>query len=1593
MAELSKAIARLMEEKKQASEPRAEKRREAERGPSDFELFAARLLERAPRDFLDRYGVERVEALSRAAFDFFAAPGPRPRVRVYDPSYERDGWDAPVTVVETLLGDRPFVVDTVRLALDRYAPLLFLHPIVACERDSQGRLVRVVSEEAEAPRDSFLHVEIERLSSDEERKSLEAEIRERLADLVLVTDDYQAMRQTLSRIGEELRSPTATWPGPPPAPEVAAFLEWLDEGNFVFLGYRRYSTENGVVRAELESGLGLLRKPRSRFAQPTRLDSLPPPLRRRIETAAPFLVTKTNSESPVHRAARMDYVGVRSFAPSGACAGEHRILGLFTSRALAQEAAEVPVLRRKLALLLAEERLLPGSHDHKAFVALFQSIPKEIALALDADALRSQIRCIQAAERSDDLWLTAHPDGLQRGVFFLVILPRERFSAELARRTERKIVERLGGSVLDRHLVLDESPQARIHLYVAAPPEALEAVRPETLRLELRELLRTWEDELEEALVRTSEASRARSLARKYSSVFTPEYKATTPPELAARDVERFEKLERSREPQVALVEQEESSTTLLRLYLAGTRLVLSDFLPVLENLGLRVFDQDSIDLRAPDGTTIGLHAFDVLRRDGRKLGESAGPRLGEALLAHFRGRLLHDRLNTLVTEADLRWEQVTLLRAYAAHLSQTGAASFSTCVDVLTRYPECAKALWRYFEAKFDPSDPRSARERTTDVLPPLEDAFRKALDAVETARDDRVLRCLFATVEATVRTNFFARASEGVVAFKLDARNLAHLPRPRPYYEAFVYGPHVEGVHLRAARVARGGIRHTDRTDDYRTEILGLMKTQVAKNAVIVPSGAKGGFLVRRRDASAAEVVAAYRTFLDCLLDLVDNVVKGRVVPGPGVHYDGSDTYLVVAADKGTAAFSDIANEVARARGFWLGDAFASGGSRGYDHKKLGITARGAWECVRRHFREAGIDADREPIRVVGIGDMSGDVFGNGMLLSRHLRLVAAFDHRHVFLDPEGDPATAYDERARLFRLPRSSWADYDPAKLGPGGGVFPRTAKRVPLSPEVRAALGVEETSLSGEELVRAVLRADVDLLWNGGIGTYVKASSETHADAGDPANDSVRVDANQVRAKVVGEGGNLGFTQSARVEYALGGGRINTDAIDNAGGVTLSDHEVNIKIALAPAVESGRLDEPARDRLLAEITEDVVRRVLRQNVRQSLALGLEQSRSRKKLGDFLEWIHELEALGELDRAAERLPDRDTLRRRRADFLGLTRPELAVLLARTKLHFQHRILESTLPDDPALEGLLYGYFPERVVRTDRAAVRQHRLRREIVTVELANRLVDFCGTTFVLRVARDTGREELAVVRAWAAACALVDVHALWDHLLELSVPLPVATEEGTFLRIEAALERAVKWFLQTQDTSEPLGPLLERLAPSVDALFGTLARFLPRDPGREIEATAKELEALGCARDLAERTAKLPRLAEVLEIGQLASEEGVDLEIAARTYYATDAVVDFEWIREALGSLPGEDRWERRAAEGLLEGLMYARRALAREVLGEDAEGVEDKLRAFVEKHRRQADVVAKLSNDIRSAPRRTLAGFVVLMREIGRLLGR
>ena len=1306
-------------------------------------VFSRMMLRRLGEEDLTSRGVQQLLGIVRSAFAFVDGRGNHPAaVRVFVPTIDHDGYVVPGTVIETNTDDSPFLVDSVteELAARNLGVRLIVHPMIGTVRAEDGHLERVMAGRDAAHRESLMHFELDRRLNEQDRGDLERRIRAILHDVRLVVRDFEPMQERVHHMGEIARQATAVYT-PPEIGETVDFVEWLLQLNFVLLGYREYRMADGpegrTIQAVPGSGLGILADvSSSAFSDATPLNSLDPDVRRRIEEGELLVITKTKAYSTVHRRARMDYVGVRIVSPEGQVVGEARLIGLFTSKAYMERAAETPLLHHKLEQIIAAEDLIPGSHDYKQVIELFESFPRDELFQAPTEELRALVVGLLQLEKHGGIRVLLRKDLYGRQVSIVVALPREKFSATLRKRLQEMFRERFSGSSVDYHLSLGETESARIFFTVHIETGVqIPEIPYEELEEEVERLARTWDDDLLDNLTEILGPERGPALAARYGPRFPDYYKTTeTDWNQVAMDVVSLEQLASDADGFVIGIANENVGERLTRvkLYKTGGKVDLSAFMPLLESLGLRAVEEIPIALHG-DGRTY-VHDFGVLDARGAVLDlDDEADLVREALSAMWRGDAEVDSLNRLVIFAGLSWRQVHILRAYRKYRMRVSTRFTEEYRnDALAENPHIARRLAELFEMKFDPV--RQAPAADADAI---RQQIKEDLRSVASLDQDQIVRSLLGTIESTVRTNAYL-PERPALAFKLRSADVPEMPKPFPLYEIFVYSSQMEAIHLRGGLVSRGGIRWSDRKEDYRTEVLGLMKAQRVKNAVIVPDGSKGGFILKRSTSSPAElkqeVVTQYVTFMNGLLDITDNLVRGEVTHPEGVRVlDGDDPYLVVAADKGTAAYSDTANRVSEDYGFWLGDAFASGGSSGYDHKALGITARGAWESVKRHFRELGVDVLRDPFTCVGIGDMSGDVFGNGMLYSQTTGLLAAFDHRNVFLDPEPDAAVSFAERRRLYLLPGSSWNDYDRTLLSPGGDVFDRRAKAVVPSKEARVSLAIPDDvaeEMTPDELIRWILQAPVDLLWNGGIGTYVKSSREVHADAGDRTNNSVRVSGSQVRARVVGEGGNLGFTQRGRIEYAVSGGRINTDFIDNSAGVDTSDHEVNWKILLGLAMQRGELTLDARNELLQDCAPDVVQHVLYDNYLQAQILSQEDEVSTQRIEAYEDLMVQLEADGELERAVEFLPTTEDMLERRAAGHGMTRPELAVLLAYAKRQVFKELVTSDLPDSDYLAADLDRYFPPKIVERFGHLLAEHPLKREIIATIAVQRCRELPG-----------------------------------------------------------------------------------------------------------------------------------------------------------------------------------------------------------------------------------------------------------------------
>lgn len=1534
-----------------------------------FEPFLTHYYEQADaedvlsRSVADLYGA----AMAHWQFARKFSPG-SVRVRVYNPNLEEHGWHSEHTVIEIVNDDMPFLVDSVTMEVNRLGLSLHaaMHPVFRVTREAGGQIAHVQpgSEPGNGTLDgsrleSYIHLEVDRRTEAARLEELTAGLTKALGDVRAAVEDWPQMMEMARRTAIELvareKTASAAEIEPGEVAEAKAFIEWMVDDHFTFLGCRDYQAEmrDGAyfLHGVEGSGLGILREALRDGATPD-VTRMPAGVQHVVDSPSPIFVTKANSRATVHRPGYLDYLGVKLFDAAGNLCGERRFIGLYTSIVYRVPTEEIPLVRRKVAHVMGRAGFLPKGHLAKSLVTILEQYPRDELFQIDEDELYETALGILRLQERQRTRLFVRRDRFDRFVSCVVFVPREKFNTDLRLRIQNLLLEAFNGVSAEFTPQLSDSMLARIYIMVRTQPGNVPEVDVRELEARIVQTTRRWQDELAEALAESLGEEGGNRLLRRWGNSFPAGFREDYAARTAVRDIELMESVQGEGGEggglAMNLYRPIEAAPGSLRLkvYRAGQPIALSQSLPMLEHLGVRVNEERPYCIEPEGAQAVWVHDFGMELADDSEIEIDRIKGLFEDAFARaWVGEIENDDLNRLVLRAQLTWREVAILRAYARYLRQAGSTfSDAYTVRALTSNPTIARKLVELFLTRFDPAggDGRNLRSQA------LFNAIEAALDHVPNLDEDRILRQFFAVLKATTRTNYFQRTADGVpkpyLSFKFDPARVPGLPEPKPMFEIWVYAPRVEGVHLRGGRIARGGLRWSDRREDFRTEVLGLVKAQMVKNTVIVPVGSKGGFVVKNpppasdRDAYMKEGVACYQTFLRGLLDLTDNLVGAQVVPPVDlVRHDPDDPYLVVAADKGTATFSDYANAISAEYGFWMGDAFASGGSVGYDHKKMAITARGAWESVKRHFRELGVDTQASDFSVVGIGDMSGDVFGNGLLLSPHIRLLAAFDHRHIFLDPTPDTQKSFAERQRLFALPRSSWADYDASLISAGGGVFARDLKTIPLTAEVRAALGLEGEEIAPNDLMRAILKAPVDLLYNGGIGTYVKAGRETHAQVGDRANEAIRVNGAELRCKVLAEGGNLGCTQLGRIEYAQQGGRIYTDAIDNSAGVDCSDHEVNIKILLGLVVAEGEMTGKQRNKLLAEMTDEVGELVLSDNYYQTQALSVANRRAAALLEPEARLIRHLERAGRLKRAIEFLPSDDAIEERKAAKQGLTSPERAVLLAYSKMWLYDTLLASDLPDDPFVAHVLAEYFPKPLRERYGDVMQRHPLKREIIATYLANTLTNRVGATFVHQLAEETDAAPADIVRACIIARAVFGLEEIWLGIDALDNQVPDALQAQMLTETGHLIERASLWFLRHRIERTAIDSAVARFRAAADQVGPQLATLLAPADAAVQGAQRDELVQAGVPAELARRVAGADSIAAVLDIAEVTAATARKLELVASLYFALDLHLNHGWIRDRVSALPADTHWQMLARAALLDDLAALKRALTTSVI--------------------------------------------------------
>ncbi|WP_041376656.1 NAD-glutamate dehydrogenase [Polaromonas naphthalenivorans] len=1538
-------------------------------GPSAKRLsaFVSAYFENADPDEILARGPAQLFGIASAHWRLLDAPrAPQSaRIRVFNPTLAEDGFVSDHTSVQIVHDNMPFLVDSVTMAINRSGRTAhwIVHPLLCVARNAQGRPETVDSVAGgkatgrSDPIESLIMVECDRILAAAEREALGRDLDRVLGDVRGVVQDWDAMLERVQALGLAVaRSPLSQ----SSKQEGVEFLHWLEDRHFTFLGARNYDIQRDGDAVSLiarpESGLGILRG-----APQTAVSRLPPEAVALLESDELVLITKAMTRATVHRPAWLDYIAIKRFDDAGKVVGEARFLGLYTSTAYAAAVADIPQVRRRVADVVAIAGVVPNSHAAKSLQSILDVYPRDELFQIDTATLADHAIGILRLQERQRTRLFLRRDPFDRFTSAQVFVPRDRYNTELRVKIGAELMAALDGQSLEFTPMLTDSPLARIHYLVRAREHAPVNVDLRALEARLARLALRWEDEFTSELLRAHGEGPGLALAHRFATALPTAYREDFSAAVAAEDAEMLAGLSAASPLAVKLYRPLDAGEGLLRLKIYNTSKVpLSDSLPVLERMGARVLDEHPYRIGSD---ALWVHDLGLQLPASTDLA-TVKVRF-EALFAQvWRGDVESDDLNRLVLSTALDARAITVLRAYTRYFKQLGFSFSQSYIEAaLNNNAGIAGELARLFNARFDPALPGNRDEAQKQLTTQIE----AHLEAVASLDEDRILRQFFLTIGATLRTNAWQLTASGeskpYLSFKLNPREVPGVPEPKPLFEIWVYSPRVEGVHLRRGKVARGGLRWSDRREDFRTEVLGLVKAQQVKNTVIVPVGSKGGFVLKNappasdREAWMAEGVACYRLFLSGLLDVTDNVVKSAVVPPANVvRHDPDDPYLVVAADKGTATFSDIANSVSADYGFWLGDAFASGGSVGYDHKKMGITARGAWESVKRHFRALSVNTQTTPFTVAGIGDMSGDVFGNGMLLSEQIRLVAAFDHRHIFIDPTPDTARSFAERQRLFVLPRSSWDDYDKSLISAGGGVYPRSAKAISLSPEARAALGIEAADLTPAELLRAILLAPVDLLYNGGIGTYVKASFESHAQVGDKAGDAFRVNGGELRCKVLAEGGNLGCTQNGRIEYAQKGGLIYTDAIDNSAGVDCSDHEVNIKILLGSVVEAGDLTLKQRNDLLASMTDEVGLLVLTDNYYQTQALEIASHRPLYLLDGQQRLMQWLERNGRLDRAVEFLPTDKDIAQRKAQKTGLTAPEGAVVLAYAKMSVFDGLMDSNLPDDPYYSRALKAYFPKVLTEKFGAAIASHPLRREIIATFITNTVVNRTGATFVNFIASEAAATVADVIRAFTLAREIFDLEPLWDQIDALDYRVEAILQLDLLTQLIAIAQRASRWMLRVRTQSTDLPTLIERYQPAARELRAHLADWLPPSAHASWEQATLSLVQVGVESALAQNLTALEFIFPALDLVDLAQNASTGLEQAARAYFGVEAELGLTLWRAEIKRLPTDTLWQTQARGSARDDVYSIASQITQGLLsrGEDLAGWRDRNAPAIER---------------------------------------
>lgn len=1521
-------------------------------------------------------------------------------IRIYSPEVERDGWRSDYMVLEIVATDRPFIVDSVSMVFSEMGLKVYstIHPVMTVLRDEQREIQKAVSptnaDFLDGEFESFIHIEFDKPESSAEVAHIRSRL-ERTFDMIeCAVTDWQPMRKRVHEAADNLKA-LEQQSDDSSMEDYSEFCEWLLLGNFTFLGYYELNFSNGQkVELDRSSVLGVLKN----YDEIGEI--LPDPDFGTNEAEQVLSIIKANEQSPIHRPTYMDLINIPNYSDTGTLIGVRGILGLFGSTAYNGSASLIPLVRNKIKYVLQRSKFAETTHSIRELTNIIDNYPRDMLFQVSGDELFEDVAGILELLGRQRVKVLLRREQYNRFYSAIVYIPQELFNRNLRIKIEEILMESLRGNSSEFFATFSASILARITYSIYVDQASTPLRDLPTIQQLVEDASVTWNDSVQKATIQKYGQDLGRKFFKRYSDSFSASYQEYNSPWMAAADLIRFSELNQDNNLIVSFyrtLREVAEQKYHLKLYSYNKQISPSDALPYLENMGLRVLEERPYEIRLKTGESLWVHDFILVHSQGVEVDpdEQRGM-FEEAFQRIWRNEAENDGFNILVLSANLSWRQVVLLRACSRYLRQIGTTFSETyIIQTLTSNVGFVRQLVDYFELSFDPELEASATQKQQ-----LLDELNVTLDEVSSLDEDIILRSYLNVVTSMLRTNYYCIDDDGqnlpYLSFKIDAAKILKMPDPRPKYEIFVYSPRVEAVHLRGGSVARGGLRWSDRREDFRTEVLGLVKAQMVKNAVIVPVGSKGGFYVKQpppdRNAFFQEGIACYKIFISGLLDLTDNIVGEKIVrPNRVKCYDDVDPYLVVAADKGTATFSDIANGLSEEYGFWLGDAFASGGSEGYDHKGMGITARGAWESVKRHFRELGVNTQTTDFTVLGIGDMSGDVFGNGMLLSRHIRLVAAFNHIEIFVDPNPDSATSFVERERLFNSPGLTWKDYNRDLISEGGGVFQRSAKAIEISAQMQKRFKITETKLTPNELLHAMLKAPVDLLWNGGIGTYVKATTESHADAANRSNDQVRVNGNQLGCKVVGEGGNLGMTQLGRVEYCLNGGRCYTDFIDNSAGVDCSDHEVNIKILLNHVVANGEMTTKQRNNLLRAMTDEVAELVLVDNYQQSQALSLLNVQSSNLLQEHIGFIRELELAGELNRKLEFLPDSEELLRRESLSIGLQLPELSVLLAYSKMTLYQELLESDVTDDPFLIEDLEDYFPVELAERFSDDIHQHRLKREIVATYLTNNLVNRGGPTFAYRMRQFTGASNVDIARAYCVTKAIFSMNKIWKDIEALDNQVPAQIQMKMLLYTEGLLQRATLWLLRHRATPLDVSKNVSNYESGMDTLMKVMSAVITDHHKRKLDQERKDFTKQNVPEALAQRVTELITLSTALDILDIVRSTDKDVTFVASVYYNVGARLDLLWIREKVSELPVENHWHSRAKSRLSDDIHSHQHKIASEVVrgattGDPVAAVRD----WMNGKSAGCKILANIISDMKTLPKIDFATLSVAISEVNSL---